>query len=214
MIRHIIFDFDGTLVDTAPLITSTMMTTISELNLPGRSLDECRATIGLRLVDIPATLWPDRPGLGEIYADTYRRIFDRQKLQIPVKCFPGVIETLRELHSRGFGMAIASSRSHHSLAEYCTEFGLDDVFTCLTGGDDVTNGKPAPDPVLTICRHTGWLPADTLVVGDAIFDIEMGHNAGTETCAVTYGNQTARQLATASPGAMIDHFPALLNVLK
>ena len=60
-VRNIIFDFDGTLADTAPLIIATMQAAIRELDLPLRTNEECRALIGLRLEDIPAALWPGLP---------------------------------------------------------------------------------------------------------------------------------------------------------
>ena len=72
-IKNIILDFDGTLVDTAPLIIATMQATIAELGLPSRTDDECRATIGIRLEDIPDTLWLGNDDTGK-FADTYRRI--------------------------------------------------------------------------------------------------------------------------------------------
>lgn len=212
-IKNIIFDFDGTLVDTAPLIISTMQAAIKALGLPEKSDSECRAMIGLRLEEIPSALWPQFPDVSELYAKTYRRLFEELKGRSEVRCFPGVIETLKQLRADGYRLAIASSRSHKSLAEYAESFGLTDLFSMLTGGDDVANGKPSPDPVLTICRTLGWAVGESLVVGDATFDIEMGHNAGARTCAVTYGNQSRSQLQTAAPDFIIDSFPVLRFVL-
>lgn len=148
-INNIIFDFDGTLVDTAPLIVKTMQEAIRMMNLPDRTEAECRATIGLRLEEIPAVLWPELTDLGTEYARAYRRIFDELKRPLNVKCFPGGIETLDVLHDSGFRMAIASSRSHQSLEEYVELFGLGKCFCMLVGGNDVAHGKPAPEPVLS-----------------------------------------------------------------
>lgn len=149
-IKNIIFDFDGTLVDTAPLIVRTMQETITYMNLPEKAEEECRATIGLRLEEIPAVLWPELPGIGIEYAKNYRRIFDMLKRPLNVRCFPDVLEVLHTLHNAGIAMAIASSRSHKSLAEYVANFDLGDCFSMLVGGDDVTQGKPSPEPVLSI----------------------------------------------------------------
>lgn len=212
--RYVIFDFDGTLADTAPLIVATMQASMRELELPERSAEECRATIGLRLEEIPAVLWPEVPDMGERYSATYRRIFDELKRPLAVSCFPGVTETLRELRRLGYGMAIASSRNRESLREYAEGFGLTDCFDMLVGGDDVSRGKPAPDPVLKICGEMGWRPEECLVVGDAVFDLEMGRNAGARTCGVTYGNQSRAELATASPDGMIDSIAELLDFLR
>lgn len=210
-IRNIIFDFDGTLVDTAPLIIRTMQETMRHMALPMKTDEECKATIGLRLEEIPSVLWPELPGIGEEYALNYRKNFDRLKRPIGVSCFPEVVATLQSLHKAGFRMAIASSRNRSSLEEYVTQFGLGDCFNMVVGGDDVANGKPAPDPVLTIIDRLGWHADETLTVGDAPVDILMGRAAGTWTCAVTYGNGTHDKLEAARPDSIIDSFAQLLE---
>lgn len=212
-IRNIVFDFDGTLVDTAPLIIKTMHTAIRELGLPDRSDSECRSTIGLRLEEVPGALWSDGIVSGERFASTYRRIFDDLKRPLNVECFQGVPATLRNLHEKGFRMAIASSRSHRSLEEYISLFGLEDSFFMLVGGNDVVHGKPSPDPVLNILNTQGWNASETLTVGDAPVDILMGKGAGTMTCAVTYGNSSYEELDKARPDVIIDYFGALNEIL-
>ena len=212
-ISNIIFDFDGTLVDTAPLIITTMQATIKELKLGAKSDDECRSTIGLRLEDIPSVLWPDEPEKGKHYASTYRRIFERLKRPLNVSCYPGVVETLRRLNEDGYRLAIASSRSHRSLDEYIHIFNMDDIFDDIVGGDDISHGKPAPDPVIAICSKLGWDTDNTMVVGDATVDIKMGKNAGTLTCGVTYGNQTGDLLKTANPDFIADCFPVIYPII-
>lgn len=211
--NNIIFDFDGTLVDTAPLIVKTMISTIEELNLPKRSESECKLTIGLRLEDVPAMLWPEKDNLSLIFANTYRRLFDELKRPLDVKCFPDVINTLQDLYKAGVRMAIASSRSHKSLEEYISLFELDKCFCQLVGGNDVTNGKPSPEPVLTILEQQNWIADETLTVGDATVDIMMGKTAGTQTCAVTYGNGIFEELKATNPDYLIDSFADLRDFI-
>lgn len=212
MIRNIIFDFDGTLSDTAPLILATMRDVMAELQLPYRTEAECRATIGRRLVDIPAYLWPDIEGLGPKYAEAYSRIFDKNKLQMTVGCFPGVADTLMKLHDMGIRMAIATSRGRDSVMEYVESFGLTAVFDMFVGGGDVVCGKPAPEPVLKILDALNWKADETLVVGDADVDILMGKAAGTITCAVTYGNGSRAELESVCPDMLLDSFSPLINL--
>lgn len=212
--KNIIFDFDGTLMDTAPLILNSMRATVKEMGLPSRSDDELRATIGLRLEEMPSGLWPDVPGLGKEFARNYRRIFERLKETVPVKCFPGVVDTLAELDRLGYRMAIASSRSHGPLEAFVKDFGIEGWFCQLIGGDDVEHGKPAGDPVLKILETQGWEAGETLTVGDATVDILMGKAAGTKTCAVTYGNGTPADLESVHPDFLISAFPDLLNCLR
>ncbi|MBD5231750.1 MAG: HAD-IA family hydrolase [Bacteroidales bacterium] len=214
MIKNIIFDFDGTLADTASLIVKTMQETIRQMELPPKTDEECQATIGLRLEDVPAKIWPELGDIGSEYAQKYRTLFNELKRPFDVKMYAGVIETLRALHDRGINMAIASSRSHTSLKEYIEQFNLVECFEMLVGGNDVANGKPAPDPVLSITDKLGWDVGETLTVGDAAVDILMGQAACTETCAVTYGNGNAKELEAVYPTYIIDVFPDLLQCIE
>ncbi len=210
-IQNLIFDFDGTLADTAPLIMATMQTTINELQLPPRTDTECRATIGLRLEDVPAELWPGDTVAENTFVAAYRRIFNRLKRPLSVECFPGVLPTLGHLHRSGFRMAIASSRSHASLDEYVDMLGIAHYFTMIVGGNDVAEGKPSPEAVLKILDRCSWSADETLTIGDAPVDILMGRSAGTATCAVTYGNGKESDLRSAAPTYITDNFPDIIN---
>lgn len=213
-VKNLILDFDGTLVDTAPLIIKTMQATMRVMNLPLRDNKECRSTIGLRLEEIPEVLWPDMPGISETFTNTYRSIFDELKRPLNVVCFPKVTRILRELSDKGYRMAVASSRSHKSLCEYLEIFGILRYFSYIVGGDDVEIGKPSPEPVLTVLDAMGWKANECLVVGDSDVDIRMGKAAGTITCAVTYGNGTSKDLKAARPDFMIPRFSDLLTILR
>ena len=213
-IQHIIFDFDGTLVDTGALIVATIQSTTTELGLPAKTETESRSVIGLRLEEVAAVLWPEIPNMNQPFADCYRRTFEQLKATIPVTCFPGVLVTLQQLHAAGYGLAIASSRSHRSLAAYVEQFGMQDYFCQLIGGNDVEQGKPAPDPVLAILEEQQWLAEETLVVGDMAVDIRMGLAAGTHTCGVTYGNGSRDELTVAGATQVIDDFRILPTLLQ
>ena len=210
-IRIIILDFDGTLGDTAAVIVKTMQATIQELGLPPRTDSECAAMIGLRLIEIPKVLFPGHEMDGDLYAATYRRLFHEYNTEGAVVLYPNVMETLEELKERGYILTIASSRSHASLAEYVENLGLSPIIGFILGADDVVNGKPDPEPVTRTLEKYGMRPEETIVVGDTVFDIKMGKNAGTRTCGVTYGNGSRESLADAD--LIIDDFGQLLEVL-
>ncbi len=210
--KIIILDFDGTLGDTASVIVQTMQATIKELGLPVRSDKECAAMIGLRLIEIPPALFPDCEVDGELYATTYRRLFRIFNTDGAVTLYPNVMETLKELKQRGLILTIASSRSHRSLAEYVENLGLSDIISYFLGAEDVTEGKPHPEPVNKTLGHFNIKAEEALVVGDTTFDIHMGRNAGTKTCGVTYGNGNRESLAEADH--LIDDFGALLELVQ
>lgn len=210
-IRCVILDFDGTLGDTASVIIQTMQATIVELGLPQRSDEECAAMIGLRLIEIPQVLFPECGDFGELYAETYRRLFYTFNTEEAVKLYPHVMSTLEELKGRGITLAIASSRSHASLAAYVENLGLRSLISCVLGADDVTEGKPSPEAVNRILATYHCKAEEAIVVGDTTYDIQMGRNAGTRTCGVTYGNSTLESLADAD--WVIDDFAGLLSLV-
>lgn len=211
--RNIIFDFDGTLADTAELTVETMHRTNRTMSLPDKSDAECRAMIGYRLEEIPSILWPDKLYLSERYAATFREIYKSAKEDFKVQTYPGVSDTLTHLKRNGIRMAVASSRSKISLMELCSELYIDDCFQMVVGGDDVKNGKPAPDPVNLVLALQGWNQNETLVVGDMDVDILMGKAAATTTCGVTYGNGSAMELREAGADYLISNFSELYNIL-
>lgn len=196
-IRLVIFDFDGTLGDSQKLITDTMLATIERLNLPKRSREECARTIGLPLKECFSSIIPMSDEQAEECAKVYSEIFNVKNVPGVVKAFPGVVETLERLSSQGILMSIASSRSHRTLAKLMDELALSKYITYLIAADDVVDKKPAAESVLKTLRHFNVEAHETLVVGDAEFDILMGRNAGTHTCGVTYGNGSRESLEAA-----------------
>lgn len=209
--KLIILDFDGTLADTAGVIITTMQATRRELGLPERTDEQCAAMIGLRLIEIPAALYPECTIDADLYAQTYRRLFHIFNTEDAVNLYPDVLETLKKLKKRGFILTIASSRSRASLTDYITNLNLAGTITYVLGADDVKNGKPDPEAVNRTLKEFGIKPEEAIVVGDTVFDIHMGKNAGTMTCGVTYGNGSRESLKDAD--WIIENFGQLLDII-
>ena len=207
--KYIIFDFDGTIGDSQSLIVKTLQDTMKARHLEVKSDEECAKTIGLRLDEAFVSLFDMSDEEGMECAATYREIFLENKQTMIVKPFPHVIETLRELHHRGFVLGMASSRNHCSLDGYVKQMQLEDIFSSIVAGDDVEHVKPAPDMVWRALKEMNGEIEEALVVGDMTFDVDMAHNAGCKACAVTYGNGTREQLASAD--WIIDDFAELLQ---
>lgn len=210
-IKLIILDFDGTLGDTADLIIRTMQATIKELGLPSRTDKECGDMIGLRLIEIPHVLFPECGDISELYASTYRRLFHEFNTDGAVTLYHNVMETLMELKRRGKTLTIASSRSHASLAEYIENLGLSDIISYILGADDVKEGKPNPEAIFKTLERFDFDTDEAIMIGDTVFDINMGINAGVKTCGVTYGNGSRESLSDAD--WVIDDFGSLLELI-
>lgn len=214
IMKLIILDFDGTIGDTKSLIISTFQQTISELNLPRRTDDECGSTIGLPLKEAFTRLFTIDSTQAELCTDTYRRIFYRNNTSGAVKPFPHTIETLHKLHTSGYTLTIASSRNRHTLDEYLKEMRIKDIISFVLGADDTENAKPHPEPVLKTLQHFSCEPHEAIVVGDTHFDILMGARAGCHTCGVTYGNGRRDELIAAQAEHIIDDFSQLPDILQ
>lgn len=210
--RNVILDFDGTIGDTQALIVKTLQDTMQRLHLEIKPKEECAKTIGLRLDEAFSMLYSMSQKEAKLCAKTYRDIFEENKLRIIVEPFPHVIQTIRQLHQDGFVLAVASSRGRDSLLGYLKQLQIEDCISCVVAAEDVKQVKPAPDMVLKVLAEIGGKAEETLVVGDMVYDIDMGHNAGTYTCGVTYGNGTREQLAAAE--YVIDDFSELLSICK
>ena len=211
----IIFDFDGTLGDTRRNIVTTMQMTIAELHLPNRSEEECAATIGLPLAECFRTLFPDiQEELISRCTETYRRLFNENLKNIQPETFPGVVETLSVLYQIGFTLTIASSRSHNSLTELTQNMGIANYISYILGADDVKEAKPKPEPVLKTLVEMHFDAGETLVVGDMAVDIQMGANAGTKTCGVTWGNGSREELEKAGATFIIDGIEDLIEIVN
>ena len=224
--KYIIFDFDGTIGDSQSLIVKTLQDTMRARKLEVKSDEACAKTIGLRLDEAFVSLFGMSAEEGLECAATYREIFLDNKKTMIVQPFPHVIDTLRELHRQGFIMGMASSRNHCSLDGYVKQMQLENIFSSIVAGDDVEHVKPAPDMVFKalgemlgmknpgVSAETENIKdvlAETLVVGDMNFDVDMAHHAGCKACAVTYGNGTREQLASAE--FIIDDFAELLELV-
>lgn len=222
--KYIIFDFDGTIGDSQSLIVKTLQDTMRAKKLEVKSDEACAKTIGLRLDEAFVSLFGMSAEEGMECAATYREIFLDNKKTMIVQPFPHVIETLRELHRRGYILGMASSRNHCSLDGYVKQMQLEDIFSSIVAGDDVEHVKPAPDMVFMALGEMKGMKNpvtsaesgdvedmldEVLVVGDMTFDVDMAHNAGCKACAVTYGNGTREQLASAE--FIIDDFAELLG---
>ncbi len=210
--KNIIFDFDGTIGNTQKLIVKTLQDTMRSMHLEIRSEKDCIGTIGLRLDEAFLKLFPISQEFAAKCADTYRQIFEVNKLKIEVEPFPHVIETIQALYEDAFTLTIASSRGHQSIQYYLEQMGIDKYITCIVGAEDVQHVKPAPDMVFRILEKIKGNASESLVVGDTAYDIKMGKNSGTKTCGVTYGNGTYEQLSDAD--FVIGDFAELLSIVR
>ena len=210
--RTIIFDFDGTLVDSRSDIAGAQLWALNQLGVTHYTPEDLFPYIGKTLqVTFTHLLPPAMHHRIDEAVRLYREFYPPRSL-LTTTLFPGVRETLDTLRARGVQMAIASTKKESNILRVAEHFRISSSFVQLQGSDDLPY-KPDPSIVRKIITDQRWDPAGTLMVGDTDNDILAGQRAGIATCAVTYGSLTEEQLRLYSPDHVIRSLPELLAIV-
>ena len=200
----LIFDWDGTLMDSAGVIVDSIQRACEDIGRAAPSERASRQIIGLGLIQALQALLPDLP------ADDYPRLVERYRhhylgrdAQIPL--FEGVCNGIRALHESGFTLAVATGKSRIGLERALEASGLGAWFAATRCADQ-THSKPHPAMVLELIDELGADPARTLVIGDTSHDLLMAANAGVASLGVTYGAHEADDLHPHAPVALMGSF--------
>lgn len=200
-IKLIVFDWDGTLSDSADRIVAALRQGAGEVGLPDRSDQEIRDIIGLGLNESFKTLYPEiEEARLEPFSDAYRNAYlntDRTAV-----LFDGVIDTLNLLHDQ-YTLAVATGKTRLGLDRELEETQLGPYFVATRCADE-TAPKPNPQMLLEIFEHTGIGPNETLMIGDTDHDIGTAKNAGCLALAVSCGAQLLERLESAEPAVILN----------
>lgn len=205
----LIFDWDGTLVNSIGRIVAALHMAARDSELPPRSDAELRAIIGLGLPEVVVALYPDLNDAD--VAHRYCRSYSEHYLALegtPSVLFPGVAEAMKAFREAGYQLAVATGKGRHGLNRVLADQGWTDFFD-ITRCADETASKPAPLMLEQILAHCGVPAERALMVGDSIFDLEMARNAGMDSVAVGHGAMSLDALAGSGPRLMIEHFSEL-----
>jgi len=211
-IKNILFDVDGTLLDSRRDIAAAQLWTYRQLGFDSLSPEDIYPHIGKPLAETFATLLPQRlhdriPEAALLYRDYYRaHAFDTTHL------FPGVKDTVATLHKKGLNLATATIKSTETTAKVLAHYGIAQYFVHIQGTDN-TPVKPDPHIINAILERQDWDKEESLMVGDTDKDILVGRNAGVRTCGVTYGSFTRKQMQSLKPDWIIDTISGLLALV-
>ncbi len=214
MTHPVLFDLDGTLIDTPNAIVSTFTDTFASLGIHGISGDAIRSTIGRPLAEAFAHLigLPSTATTVEAAVERYQELYrERIVPQARSLLYPGVTEGLARLRANAMPLAIATSKFTASAELLLTAAGIREHFTMVVGADAVTQPKPAPEAGLLIAAELGYHPTQAIMVGDTTHDLFMAHNANMRSIAVTYGIHSPAQLEAAEPTWTAQTFPAVVD---
>ncbi|TVZ15489.1 HAD family hydrolase [Maribacter sp. MAR_2009_72] len=210
--KTLILDFDGTLADTKESIIQTMKFVAHSYNLQNVDENLIESLIGLPLKTTFEKAFSLDEKLIEEAILIYREHYNEIVIDT-ISLFDGVKETLLDFHSKGINLTVASSKGKAALIKILKKQNIYDIFSFVGGEEDAKNKKPAPDIVNLIIDKYSYQLNECLVVGDTIFDIEMGQRAYVDTCGVTYGNNTREKLENQKPNYIIDSFRNLIEII-
>ncbi|MBZ9983500.1 MULTISPECIES: phosphoglycolate phosphatase [unclassified Mesorhizobium] len=180
--KAILFDLDGTLVDSAPDITAAVNELLASRDLPPLRLDQVKAMIGggVRKLVERAFAASGAPLVGNALDEANRvmaPIYSRHLTGL-TRLMPGVREVLTHFYAKGMAMGVATNKPQLATREILLHFGLTEYFRAIIGGDAVTCLKPAPDALLLALAQLGVDPCDALLVGDSGADAGAARAAG------------------------------------
>lgn len=211
--KLLVFDWDGTLMDSEARIVSCLAMTLKDLGLAQPPRAALLDVIGLGLPEVARALVPG--GSGEqlrLFTDRYRYHFLSDHYA-PSTLFAGAMETLRLLDAQGYLLAVATGKARRGLDRVLDETDCRALFA-VTRCADETASKPDPRMLLEVMDVAGVMPHETLMIGDTVYDMQMAHNAGAAAVAVSYGVHERERLLAERPMACLDDIAHLLSWLR
>jgi phosphoglycolate phosphatase len=203
----VVFDLDGTLVDSLPDILASLCHAFGACGLAAPANDALRGTIGWPLEDIFGSFAAREavPALAAAYREHYPRHFTTHS-----RPYPGVVDVLAELRRRGYLLAVATTKRTPMAERFVAAMGLSDALDHVQGTDGFPS-KPAPDVVLRALAALG--ARGTWMVGDTVHDVAAGKAANLRTFALTWGTHDAGRLREAEPDRLCDAIEPLLDAV-
>jgi pyrophosphatase PpaX len=206
----ILFDLDGTLIDTNELIIQSFLHTLQRYYPDQYKREDVLPFMGPTLVETFGSMNPDNI---EEMIKTYRT-FNISNHDLLVKEFEGVKETVIALKEKGYKIGIVTSKMSDVVMKGLKLTKLDPYFEIIVALDHVEKAKPDPGPILMALEKLDSTPEETIMVGDNHHDIVGGQNAGVRTAAVAWSIKGRDYLATFNPDYMLENMTDLLSILE
>lgn len=209
--KLILFDVDGTLVDSQHIICAAMTRAYAVQGLAGPPPEAVRAIIGLSLPHAIRRLSGDADHPIDELVAAYKETFSvmRAAGEWTPALYPGARAAIEALRQRDdVVLGVATGKSRRGVAAMIEQHGLENVFVTIQTAD-TSPSKPHPDMVLSAMRETGIAPEHAVVIGDTVFDMQMARAAGANAIGVAWGYHPVPDLHEAGAHAVVDDFAAL-----
>ncbi|OIK16379.1 pyrophosphatase PpaX [Bacillus sp. MUM 116] len=208
-ITTLLFDLDGTLIDTNELIIATYLHTLEKYYPNKYKREDVLPFMGPTLHEAFSTVDPDR--VEEMILEY--RTFNLANHDLLVKEFPNVLETIQTLKEKGYKLGIVTTKKHDVSLKGLRLMKLEEYFDVIVAMDHVTKVKPDPEPIFKALEQINSTPEETIMVGDNFHDILAGKNAGTKTAGVAWTIKGRDYLAKYEPDYMLENMADLLTIL-
>nr|WP_294841489.1 phosphoglycolate phosphatase [uncultured Methylotenera sp.] len=217
-VKVVMFDLDGTLVNTAPEIAVAANQMLDALNLPNKSPAQIARYIGegaqmlvKRCVTNDAQDEPDDALLHDAQVLFFEHYAQNVTSSQP---YHGALETLDKLKRKGFKLACVTNKPEKFTLPLLHAAGLSDFFEVVVSGDTLPKKKPNPMQLHHICKKLDVLETESMLVGDSDTDVVAAHAAGCYIVTVPYGYNQGKAIDESMVDATIDHLPDLINLLS
>ncbi|WP_435949908.1 phosphoglycolate phosphatase [Psychrobacter sp. DM8] len=217
--KLLIFDFDGTLIDSVPDLADAINTMLTTLGKPTYSLDTIkewvgngsrllveRALVGQTQVPDGALTPSEADHAEQIFLEAYNSIETSKTV-----AYPDVDKGLHQLKQAGYTLALVTNKPIRFVPKILESFGWTPLFSSVLGGDSLPVKKPDPTPLLHTCQTLGFTPMQAVMIGDSVNDMLAGKSAGMDTLALSYGYNYGQDIRDSRPSAAFDNFADLLD---
>jgi phosphoglycolate phosphatase len=214
----IVFDLDGTLVDSAPDLAHGIDAALESLGLPPRGLEQVQRYVGNgveRLVKRALTgdMWAEpEPSLFQEAFTRFLKLYGESN-GLHTRVYPGVTEALHRLRDAGMALCVLTNKKRCFTGPLLKAKGLDGFFGFWVCGDDLDRQKPDPAPLLHAMSRRGVSAAATWMVGDSATDVATARAVGVRVVAVSYGYNHGRDIRESKPDAVVDSLLQICTIL-
>ncbi len=219
--KLLIFDFDGTLIDSVPDLTdatNAMLSVLGKDTYPietirnwigngSRMLVE-RALVGSVEVATGALTKEEADHAEQVFFDAYKNLSGSKTV-----AYPDVDEGLKKLHAAGYTLALVTNKPIQFVPKILQSFGWQDLFSEVVGGDSLPAKKPDPAPLLYVCKALNINVAQAVMIGDSRNDILAGQNANMDTLGLSYGYNYGQDIRELNPTEAFDSFATLVEYI-
>lgn len=211
-IKAVLFDFDGTIMDTNAIILSSWKHTFNTVLGVDPDKDAIVASFGEPLEETMRKFFPGRDT--ERMVETYRN-YQRSIYKEEIRMFPGCAETMQELKRRGFKLGVVTSRLWSSTRQGLYKFGMEHLLDAVVSAEDTDIHKPDPEPCLLCLRRLQTSADEAIMVGDSAFDILCARNAGVKSALVSWSiSVSEKQRRELAPDHYIQKASDILDIAE